>query len=497
LARLTDEDLKLDALIRTYSGRGTRPHRPDLLLKLLVYEHSLGRDQPTQWFADVKDNKAVEWLLFGMKPSLTSLYEFRDRSAPFVRELNHQVIRTAIAENHTDGSCGALDGTTVAANASRHRMLKLETVEERLTILEQEIAKAEREGSAPTVEIQQPGAAAVTAATPTFPEAENLEKSSAWKAKTLRGKKRQRASYRRAQAVLREKHQTNVRRRKDKRKKNNRIRVALGDPTAPFGLDKLNTYRPLYNVQTMSGVDTDLVLAYETTATTADNGQLLPLIDRTVKATQRRLKEVLVDSGYPSGKDLAQCKQRGVTVYGPWNENSFTEAKRAKAGKERQLPKDQFTFEPSVPAYCCPEGKMLRYRERTKKQKANGDYVTLEIYQADRSDCQVCPLLARCVHGRSGARSVRRQEHEELIDELKDRMKQPESKQQYRKRGCTVERRFADMKTHRGLQRFSGRTQERADAQVGLTVLAHNLITLDKLRSRSRNNEENAGKIAS
>jgi transposase len=447
---------------------------------------------------DVKENKAIQWLVFGIKPSLTSLYEFRDRSGPVVRELNHQVVRTAIDEGHTDGSSGALDGTTVAANASRHRMLKLETVEERLTILEQEIAEEEMvEGLAPAGESQQPQAVPVTATTSTSLEAENLAKSSRWKAKTLRGKKRQRARYRQAQAVLRAKHRANVRRRKDKRKKNNRIRVALGDPTAPFGLDKLNTYRPLYNVQTMSDVETDLVLAYETTATTADNGQLLPLIDRTVETTNRALKEVLVDSGYPSGEDLAQCKKKGVTVYGPWNENSFTEAKRAKAGKERQLPKDQFTFDSSVPGYRCPEGNMLRYRERTKKQKANGDYVTLEIYQAERSDCEACPLLARCVHGRSGARTVRRQEHEELIDELKDRMKQPESKQRYRKRGCTVERRFADMKTHRGLQRFSGQTQERADAQVGFTVLAHNLITLDKLRLRRTKSEENAGKIAS
>jgi len=402
---LTDEDLNLEALKRTYCGRGSRPHRADLLLKLVIYEHSQARYQAVQWFKDLEENKAVQWLTFGMKPSLTTLYEFRDRAKPLLRQLNHQVVRTAIDEGHTDGSCGALDGTTVAANASRHRLLK--------------------------------------------------------------------------------------------RKKNNRIRVALGDPTAPFGLDKLKTYRPLYNVQTMSDVDTDLVLAYETTATTADNGQLLPMIDRTIEATNRTLEAVLVDSGYPSGEDLARCKKSGVVVYAPWNENSFTEVKRSKAGKERQIPKDQFSFDPSVPGYRCPEGKMLRYRERTKKQKANGDYVTLEIYQADRSDCGACPLVARCVHGRSGARTVRRQEHEELIDELKERMKQPEGKKKYRKRGCTVERRFADLKTHRGLQRFSGRKQERADAQVGFTVLAHNLETLDKLRIRKREAQENAGKIAS
>ena len=61
-------------------------------------------------------------------------------------------------------------------------------------------------------------------------------------------------------------------------------------------------------------------------------------------------------------------------------------------------------------------------------------------------------------------------------------MKTPDAKAIYGKRGCTVELRFADWKTHRGLQRFSGQTPERADAQVGLIVLAHNLRTLDKLR---------------
>src|SRR3954449_9358262 len=98
------------------------------------------------------------------------------------------------------------------------------------------------------------------------------------------------------------------------------------------------------------------------------------------------------------------------------------------------------------------------------KQNTGGDYFPLEIYQAEASDCAGCPLKARCVRGRSGARTVRRQEHEDLIEGLKERMNTPEAKRKYRDRCCTVERRFADWKTHRGLQRFSGRTPERADA---------------------------------
>jgi transposase len=496
---LTDAELDVEVLRRTYSGRGSRPHRPDLLLKLVLYEHSQGRPQPVQWFKDLEENKAVAWLVYGMKPSQTVLYEFRDRVEPLLRQWNQQVIRTAIDEGHTDGTRGALDGTTVAAHASRHRLLSLETVEKRREQLEQEIAQAEPAPDAtPALAIRAPEEPlAADPAASWAPESSGREPvRPSFLGKTLRGQERQRAQYRRAREILRQRHRANLRRRKDKQKKGAQIRLAIGDPSAPFGLDKLGTYRPLYNVQTMSDLGTDLVLAYATIPTTTDSGQLVPMIDRTNQVTNRRLKEVLVDAGYPGGQELAQCAQRDVTVFAPWNENAGTAAKRAQAGGEDQIPKSQFTFDPSIPGYRCPEGAVLRYRKRTTKQRANGDYVPLEIYQAEPSDCGCCPRQARCVRGGSGARSVRRQEHEELIEAMKDRMNTPEGKQKYRDRGCTVERRFADLKTHRGLQRFSGQTPERADAQVGRTVLAHHLQTLAKLRIRAKQHQQNPENIA-
>ena len=497
IARLVDEELNLDVLRRTYAGRGSRPHRPELLLKLVLYEHSQGQPQPVQWMRDLEVNKAVQWLVYGMRPSQTTLYEFRDRVQPVLRDLNEQAIRTAIDEGHTDGSCGALDGTTVPANATRHRMVNLATVNKRLEILDQEIAELEQaEELTPAIEPDECALPVPPGTPPHGPTVATSNKPPSWKAKTKRGKKRQRDRYRRAQGALEARIAANVRRRKDKRKEDAKIKVALGDPLAPFGLDKLKTFRPIYNVQIMSDVSTDLVLGYATTCTTADSGQLISMIDLTNEMTGRPLKEVLADSGYPSGEDLASCKERGVVVYAPWNENTFTEEKRANGSNASQLSKDQFVFDEAIPGYRCPEGKVLTYRERASKQRADGEYFTIEIYQADPSDCAACPRKAGCVRGRSGARTVRRQEHQELVDELKERMKTPEAKELYGKRCCTVERRFADAKTHRGLQRISGQTPERADAQVGLTMLAHNLRTLAKLRIRVREHMRNPGEIA-
>jgi transposase len=476
---------------------------------MVLYEHQLGRPQPTQWLYDLERNTTVHWLTFGIMPSRSVVYEFRDRVQPYLAGFNQQVLRTGIAEKLTDASRASLDGTFVAANASRHRLLTLKTVEQRLELLDQEIAKieaaeaaeAQPQVAAETGVYEAVEAVAVAAAIAAQPETEQNQQTSAtqvtspepaaikdqpqsFMAKTKCGKKRQRAQYRKVQEILKELNKANAQRRKDKRKKPERVRVAIGDPVARFGRDKMHVYRPLYNVQTMTDVATDFVFAFSVTPTLSDSGHLVPMIDHTTAATGRPLKEVLTDSGYPSGDDLAQCEARNVEVIAPWNENSFTADKRAQVGENGPIRKDEFNWDPTIPGYRCPQGNPLTFRERTTKQKANGDSVSLEIYQADAADCKDCPLKARCVHSSSGARTVRRQPHEDLIDKMRDRMKTAEGKALYRQRGCTVERRFADMKTFRGLERISGRTPERAEAQVGLTILAHNLITLDKLRNR-------------
>ena len=55
-----------------------------------------------------------------------------------------------------------------------------------------------------------------------------------------------------------------------------------------------------------------------------------------------------------------------------------------------------------------------------------------------------------------------------------------EAKSLYRLRGQTVELGFADFKQHRSLRQFSGRGPYRAQRQVGLTVLAHNLLVVHR-----------------
>ncbi len=187
IAHLVEEELDLGSLFSSYAGRGSLPHRPDLLLKLALYELQEGRPSPAQWFKDHTRNIAIQWLIFGIKVPRSALFGFRDRAGPLLKELNQQVIRTAIDEKHTDASTRSLDGTFAAANASRHRLVTLKTVEQRLDLLHQETAKDEAEEAAE----RQPQPATVTSgeettevgvvaeATPARPETEQNQQPSA------------------------------------------------------------------------------------------------------------------------------------------------------------------------------------------------------------------------------------------------------------------------------------------------------------------------------
>ena len=132
--------LNLTELYATYLGRGSKALRPDLLLKLVLYEKQGGRPSPAQWLKDSQENEPVQWLLFGMRPSRTALYEFWDRIEELWDEWNEQVLRKARESGMPVGERVAVDGTVIAALASRHRLVNQKTLTARQEALEQAVS---------------------------------------------------------------------------------------------------------------------------------------------------------------------------------------------------------------------------------------------------------------------------------------------------------------------------------------------------------------------
>jgi transposase len=453
LARLIDEavdQLDLTPLFATYAGVGTQAHRPDLMLKIVLYEIQTGHHSPAQWAFDAGDRRCLQWLGFGIKPSRTRWYVFRDRVGPLLETFHRQVLEWAIAQGLTTARRGSLDGTFIAANASRHRLVNLSRLERRLAELDRVLA-ADKTG-------QDPGA---------IP---------AWMARSPARRRRQRYRFAAARRTLLKQHAQNARRSRQNRQEPEKIVISTSDSEAALGRDKEKVFRPLYNVQVVQDLESPLILAYEVFAQATDAGTLMPLRQRVRDLTGVWLERLLADAGYASALDLFDCARADLDFYAPYRENDQTQKRRAQQPR-RQIPKSEFVWVPGEQTYVCPQGHRLTPIGQETRERAEERSVVLTTYRCPKEHCQACPLQARCTRDAKG-RTIKRNEHEDLIVAHQAKMETPEAKAIYKQRSQTVELRFADGKSHRGLRRFSGRGLKRVRIEVGLWVLSHNLLVV-------------------
>jgi transposase len=450
-----------DQVDEVYRGVGKAAYDPLVLLKMVLYQLLLGHHSPAKWHVEAARNTAMRWLGRGYRPARRTWYEFRDRAGRFIEQLHVQLVNRAIDQGHLDPTTGALDGSSVAACASRHRMVNEETLQKRRATLERLVQGGQDDQQA------VPG----------------------WVPPTSPGREDLRARMDRAAQVLQQRLEQNAARPSGKRKDPSKIVVSLSDPEAPLGLDKRKTYRPLYTVQKMVDPVSHLTISYLCEAATGDSGMLAPMIDQTQQIVGGRLQTVLADGGYSTILDVADAHQRNIDLIAPVSASGTTRASKSRSG-QAQIPREAFRFDAQANCYVCPEGQTLVYKDREKKARSGGRSLYQMRYQADASTCQGCPLADRCLAGQRG-RMIKRTEGEELLEAQRAKMETDSAKSQYKLRGQTVELVFADDKGNRGHDRFHGRGLARVRAETGLLTLARNVLRLAKLMRSALNPKGN------
>jgi hypothetical protein len=256
-----------------------------------------------------------------------------------------------------------------------------------------------------------------------------------------------------------------------------RMRVSPADPEAALGQDKEGVFRPLYNVQLVDDLGSTLGLGYAVLNQPNDAGAVGPLLARVTTLVGHRLDTLLADTAYTGGPDLAAAAGMGVKLYGPLPKEGAQPAK--------QFPKSTFTWLSGKQAYVCPQGHRLTYVGSAQHKRSGAGSVLLHTYRCPPTYCMDCPLARQWTPRPDHGRTVSRSEYEELVEALRERMDRVEAKELYRRRCQTVALISADWKEHRKLRRFSGRGLARATCQIGLIVLAQNLLTIPAQEKKS------------
>ena len=101
--------------------------------------------------------------------------------------------------------------------------------------------------------------------------------------------------------------------------------------------------------------------------------------------------------------------------------------------------------------YWCPISRVLKYREKKKAHRANGE-VTYNVYQCE--SCEDCPLAEVCLSNPPNPRTVSRDIHEASRQKVAERMATEEGKQRYNMRSWIAETPFAYLKGVLGIRQF-------------------------------------------
>ena len=133
------EQLDLSHLSAVYSGRGSRPFHPALLVALLFYGYATGVFSSRKLEKATYDSIAFRYICANTNPDHDTIASFRKRFLKELGALFVEILVVAEAMGLVKLGTVSLDGTKIKANASKHKALSWEYANRLEAHLRQEV----------------------------------------------------------------------------------------------------------------------------------------------------------------------------------------------------------------------------------------------------------------------------------------------------------------------------------------------------------------------
>ncbi len=314
------DQLDLSELVRQYAGRGSDAYHPAMLLGLLVYGYATGVHSSRKIERACHDSVAFRFIAANTQPDHDSIATFRRRFLPQIEALFMQVLMLAREMKCLKLGNISLDGTKIAANASKHRALSWEhanKIEAQLREEVQQLLKLAEESDKRPVKdgLDVPA------------EIARREKRLGAIAQA-KAKIEERARERRA--VEQQDYEAKCAKRQGQRDVGKKPRGPHPQPPAsgPKAGDQVNLtdeesrimptssggFEQSYNAQAAVDTETMLVVAHNVSQAPNDKREITPILDK-VQALPQGLGQVstlLGDTGYFSAANVKACEAQGI-----------------------------------------------------------------------------------------------------------------------------------------------------------------------------------------
>jgi transposase len=424
---------------RGAEAMGQPPYDPADLLKLYLYGYINQVRSSRRLEREACRNLELIWLLKNLKPGYRTIANFRKENWQALKAVNRGFVLLVRELGLVGGAVVAIDGSFFHGDASKASIFTRKRLAEQVARLDLEIDAYGK----------------------------SLEDNDAAEAKQPRnddqgdGGSGDGADIGAKVAALmarRSRAQANL----DQLEASGETQLSLTDPDARL-LVKGGQGVAGYNVQAVVDDKHKLIVASEVVNDSSDVNQLHAMAKAAKEALDTEALQVLADEGYYSSTELKACEDDGIVAYVPPSEG------RGRLKKQGRFSLEDFSYDGAADAYRCPAGALLRPM-KGRWQNTSG---RAEIrYTSRKAICGTCRLKTRCLSLKGLQRTIRRWEHEDVLDRHRARMQGASALM--RRRSAIVEHPFGTLKCRAGYRHFLVRGFNKVRGEWSLMALCYN-----------------------
>ena len=442
---------------------GRFAYDPKVLLKIVLFAYSRGLTGSRRIEQACRENVVFMALACGQKPDHSTIAAFISSMKHEIMPLFRDVLMVCEEEGLLGGSFFALDGLKLPSNASKQwsgKLSKLQRKKEKLEgKLKRFLEEHEREDRGDD-EPSGPGS---------LPRRANRDKQI----------KRIQRQAKRLKKWLQENE-------KKIGKNGKEITSNITDNDSGQMITS-HGYIQGYNGQALVDDKHQVVVHGEVFGTVSDHEHVEPIIAGAKENMQAIGQSedyfsgaiFVADTNYHSQSNLKSCQELELDAYIP--DRYFRRRDPRYSGQKRYWPKrkkyalEDFHYDEAKDQYICPDGKRLK----VKLKELYREGLVYRVYIAEKKECQRCTLRLKCLTGRGAKRKYLwvpiAVQLTNLSRKMAGKVDTEKGRKIYPRRIAIAEPVFANIRTHKRLDRFTLRGKIKVNIQWLLYCMVHNI----------------------
>jgi len=462
--------LDLSSIINQYEGGGTSAYHPKMLTKVLLYGYSMKIYTGRKLAKALSQDVTFMWLAAFNRPDFRTINLFRSGVLKeTIEELFKELILFLVDHGYVQVETYFTDGTTLSADANRHKMVWRKNVARYKSIAQERCQELFKQIDALNeAEDLQYGAEGLAemGSKPVSKEAikAGIEKLTEAIEKTSEKRKKRKAEslkkkvIEQGEKILKYEQQLEI--------SQQRSGYSKTDPEATAMMMKNDELLPAYNV--MASSEHQFITGISVHQNPNDATCFKEHLDKLTFTPE----SITADSIFGTEENYHLLEGREIENYLKY---PLFHREQTSRHKNDIFLKENFSYDPLTDTYGCPNSKRLAYTyTRKEANKRTGFVSCLRIYEAQ--DCSQCPIREACTKAKEKNRTIRVNEQLDIYKKLAYQNLHTQKGLDLRKRrGCEIESCFGDIKHNMGFRRFHMRGLKKVKTEITIVSIAHNL----------------------